>query len=271
MKKIGMIIPTTDNSFFSFLGHQVQKQLREDEQLFLCDSSNSSEKEKEYLKTLSSFCDGIIDVSGLSELGEGLLNENYPMVLVDRKPVTSREIPWVGNDDSSAMEEATEYLIHKGCKNILLMPGYIAEKQENPRISGYRKALENNGLQYDESFVLNRKGVKSSEEETAELVMGYFRKGIKIDGIITSSDRAAFGAVKALGRLGYYVPEDVRLISFDNSPYSLMASPSITSIDRNGALIAQKALETLRCLLEGNKPETETVIPVSLVKNDSTR
>ena len=101
--------------------------------------------------------------------------------------------------------------------------------------------------------------------------MGYFRKGIKIDGIITSSDRAAFGAVKALGRLGYYVPEDVRLISFDNSPYSLMASPSITSIDRNGALIAQKALETLRCLLEGNKPTEETVIPVSLVKNDSTR
>ena len=271
MKKIGMIIPTTDNSFFSFLGHQVQKQLRDDEQLFLCDSSNSSEKEREYLKTLSSFCEGIIDVSGLSELGEDLIEENYPLVLADRKPISAREVPWVGNDDSSAMEEATEYLIHKGCKNILLMPGYIAEKQENPRISGYRKALENNGLQYDESFVLNRKGVKSSEEETAELVMGYFRKGIKIDGIITSSDRAAFGAVKALGRLGYYVPEDVRLISFDNSPYSLMASPSITSIDRNGALIARKALEALRCLLEGNRPESETVIPVSLVKNDSTR
>ena len=123
MKKIGMIIPTTDNSFFSFLGHQVQKQLRDDEQLFLCDSSNSSEKEREYLKSLSSFCDGIIDVSGLSELSEGLLEENYPLVLVDRKPVTGREVPWVGNDDSSAMEEATEYLIDKGCKNILLMPG----------------------------------------------------------------------------------------------------------------------------------------------------
>ena len=271
MKNIGMIIPTTDNSFFSSLAHDIEKKLPEGYKLLICDSRNNADREKAYLKELAEICCGIIDVSGLSELSNDLISDNCPLVLVDRKPVSSREIPWVANDDAKAMEEATSYLISKNCKNILLLPGYIAEKQDNPRIRGYRKALEEGGLVFDESYVLNRKGNKSSEEETAELIMSYFSEGRKIDGIITSSDRAAFGAIKALGRLGYYVPEDVKLISFDNSPYSTMASPSITSIDRNPVLLAETTVKTLMDVINGTKTDPETIVPVSLVKRDSTR
>ena len=270
MKKIGIIIPTADNSFFSLFASSVEKCLPDDE-VIICDCHNNSEREKEYLRLLSSICDGILDISGLSELPDDLLPKDYPIVFVDRKPLAGRIIPWIGNDDCSAMEEATEFLIHQGCRNIMLMPGYIAEKQENPRIRGYRKALTDYDIPYDGLFVLKRKGIKSSEEESAEMIMDFFRQGIKIDAIITSSDRAAFGAMKALGRLGYYVPEDVRLISFDNSPYSTMSSPSITSLDRNGARIARKAVEILNDVIGGKEVPTETVIPVSLVKNDSTR
>ena len=270
MRKIGLIIPTTDNTFFSLFAHALEKSL-DDAQLLICDCQNNADREKEYLKLLSETCDGIIDISGLSELEEGLLPEGYPLVLVDRKPVTAKEIPWVGNDDEAAMYEATSYLLSKGCKNILLMPGYSAEYHESPRVKGYKRALQDNGTEFDDSYVLNRKGEKSSEEETAELIMSYIREGRKIDAIITSSDRAAFGAMKALGRLGHYVPEDVRMISFDNSPYSVMASPSITAIDRNGTLIAQKAAEIISNLFDKKAVSLETVIPVSLVKRDSTR
>ena len=270
MRKIGLVIPTTDNTFFSLYAHALEKCLN-DSQLVICDCQNNAEREKEYLKMLSQICEGIIDISGLSELEEGLLPDNYPLVLVDRKPVTSAEVPWVGNDDEAAMYEATAYLLSKGCRNVLLMPGYIAEYHESPRVKGYKRALQDNSTEFGESYVLNRKGLKSSEEETAELIMDYFKEGRKIDAIITSSDRAAFGAMKALGKLGYYVPEDVRMISFDNSPYSVMGSPSVTAIDRNGTLIAQKAAEILNKLFDGETVPLETVIPVSLVKRDSTR
>ena len=270
MRKIGLVIPTTDNTFFSLYAHALEKCLG-DSQLVICDCRNNAEREKEYLKMLSQICDGIVDISGLSELEEGLLPENYPFVLVDRKPVTTKAVPWVGNDDEAAMYEATTYLLSKGCKNILLMPGYSAEYHESPRVRGYRRALQDNETEFDESYVLNRRGEKSSEEETAELIMNYFRKGREIDAIITSSDRAAFGAMKALGQLGHYVPEDVRMISFDNSPYSVMSSPSVTAIDRNGNMIAQKTVEIINKLFEGETVPLETVVPVSLVKRDSTR
>lgn len=272
MKTIAMILPTTDNSFFSSLVHYVEKYLSEQNvHLLICDSHNSSNREKEYLDKLSKICDGILDVSGLSELSEDLLPENYPLVFVDRKPICAKTIPWVGNDDKEAMKEATDFLIKKGCKNILLLPGYIAEKQNEPRVHGYKEALEKASIPFDESYVINRKGEKSSEIETQEILLSIMKEAKVIDAIITSSDRAAFGVIRALNLLGYYVPEDIRLIAFDNSIYSTYASPSITSIDRNSKQIAEKACKLILDKIDGKEVQLETTIPVSLVIKDSTR
>ena len=270
-KIISMIIPTTDNSFFSSLSHFCEEYLNEKGyQLLICDSNNSVEREKEYLGTLSSICEGIIDVSGLSVLNDDLLPA-VPLVFVDRKPNSSKKIPWVGNDDEAAMKEATDYLIKKGCKNILLLPGYVAGKSESPRVRGYISALKENGLEYDESYILLRKGLRSSQEETRDIIMEQLSKGKKIDAIITSSDRSAFSVMKAIGKLGYYAPEDIRLIAFDNTPFSTLSSPSITSIDRNPKDIATRACEVLLKVLNGETVEYDNVIPVSLVKRDSSR
>ena len=69
----------------------------------------------------------------------------------------------------------------------------------------------------------------------------------RADAVITSSDRAAFGVMTALHRVGLYVPEDIKLISFDNSPYSTMASPAVTALDRKPQQLAEEAC---RCLLD---------------------
>lgn len=271
-KNIGMIISTTDNSFFSSLAHNIESILnKKGYNLLICDSNNNSDNEKEYLKLLSSLCSGIIDVSGLSELNNDQLSDDYPLVFVDRKPNSERPVPWIGNDDEKAMYEATSYLIDKGCKNILLLPGLIAEQQESPRVKGFRKALEDHNISYDESSILYRKGLKSSQEETKDIIMDVLSENKKIDAIITSSDRSAFSVMKAIGQLGFYAPEDIRLISFDNTPYSTLSSPSITAIDRKPETIAEKAAEVLLKLLNKEETENINIIPVSLVERDSTR
>jgi len=272
MKRIGMIVPSVDNSFFASLAHHTEQYLKEaGYSLILADSENSAEREKEYLKLFSNICEGIIDVSGLREFTDDLLPEGFPIVFADRKPESEQPLSWVANDDESAMREATLYLLKKGCRNIILLPGYIAEEQENPRVRGYRLALEESGMPYNPDYVLNRKGKKSSEEESSELIMQIMQKSIKVDAIITSSDRAAFGAIKALGRVGYYVPEDVKLISFDNSPYSLMVSPSITAIDRNPEEISREACNVLLRRMSHNPEVEQKTVPVSLIERDSTR
>ena len=241
--------------------------------LLVMSSGNRADREKKALRSLADLgCRGILCVSGLSSLPEDLLPENYPLVFVDRRPESVRQIPWVANDDRAAMREAADCLLDRGSRNILLMPGYLAEKRTSPRVLGYEDALKSRGLAPREDYILNRAGERSSEEETEELVRGILTKGEPIDAVITSSDRAAFGVITALRRTGLYVPEDIRLISFDNSPYTAMASPSITAIDRNPEALAGEACRVLLGLIRGEKPEKpEHIVPVSLRKRDSTR
>lgn len=270
---VGIVIPTVDNSFFSNLADSAASCLYEQGYTALILSSrNSAETEKDHLRALAAGgAKGILCVSGLSALPEDLLPADFPLVWVDRQPSSLREIPLVANDDRAAMAEAAEYLIEKGCRNILLLPGYLAETRLSPRVIGYEEALKKHGIEPNPAYILNRAGQKSSEAETEELVRDLMGQGVPVDAIITSSDRAAFGVITALHRVGLYVPEDVKLISFDNSPYSAMASPAITALDRNPR---QLAVSAVRCLLDriaGKAVENRTIIPVSLCKRDSTR
>lgn len=273
-KMIGMIVPTMDNSFFSSLAVQVERVMdQEGFRTILASCDNDARKEKEYFRILSDAeVDGIICVSGLSEWPEGLIPDSLPLVWVDRVPASDRKIPWVANDDAKAMEMAVDHLIERGSRDILLLPGYLAEQQESPRVKGYKAALKKHGIPFRPEYVLNREGKKSSEEETGFLIRQLFASGITADGVITSSDRAALGAITALSSIGYFVPEDVRLISFDNSSYSSMASPSITALDRKADRLAERTCRILFQMLSGDKDVTiENCVPVTLEKRGSTR
>lgn len=273
-KWIGMIVPTLNNSFFSSLASSVEKEMRlRGFETYVADSANNVANEIVSIRQLESLgAHGIISVSGLAELPEDLVSEDTPVVWVDRCPESKREIPWVGNDDASAMELAAEHLIERGCRTILLLPGYVAQDKDNPRVEGYRRALEKNGIPFRSEFVLNRPGRKSSEEEAGELITKAVQDGIIMDGIITSSDRAAFGARRALQRIGYFVPEDVRLVSFDNSPYAAFASPSLTTLDRRPEELAKTASEVLCACIEKRTDVRKTnSIDVSLIPRGSSR
>ena len=101
---------------------------------------------------------------------------------------------------------------------------------------------------------------------------GLLRQGMPVDGILASSDRSAFGAMAALRALGFYVPEDVRLICFDNSPYATLTTPALTTLDRNTGQLARTACEYLTRMIAGDRAiPAETTVPVSLVCRDSTR
>lgn len=271
---VGMVIPTVDNSFFANLAYYAEQYLyKNGYKTLICNSANGAEKEKDYLQTLVDLgAQGILCVSGLSVLSEDVIPDGFPLVWVDRRPFSERNVPWVANDDREAMKVATKYLVEKGCHHIILMPGYLAENRKDPRVIGYEEALKECGIELEPKYILKRSGKGTSEEETEELVREIMRKGEPVDAIITSSDRAAFGAITALRSVGLYVPEDVKLISFDNSPYSTMASPAITAIDRNPKLLSEKACDELMALLAGSGTEhLETIVPVSLEKRDSTR
>ena len=270
---IGMIIPTADNTFFSNLADFAADFFYEQGYTaVILSSGNNAEREKSHLKFLMDFgAEGILCVSGLSTLPEEIIPEGFPLVCLDRHPKTAWPVPLVANDDRAAMYQATDYLLSKGCRHILLMPGYLAETMTSPRVTGYEEALRKHGIEADPEYILHRRGKKSSETETEEMLRQIIEKGLPLDAVITSSDRAAFGAVTALHQVGLYVPEDVKLISFDNSPYSAMASPAFTAIDRNPRELAETAGRCLLNMIKGIPTDKEIIVQVNMCVRDSTR
>ncbi len=272
MKTIGMIVPTVDNIFFAKIAYEAEKFLKERGYLtFIASCQNKAGNEKDYVKKMQEVCDGILCISGLEQIEEGLIKTDYPFVLIDRTPKSGQEFAVCANDDYEACRNAVEFLIEKGCEKIVLCPGYLAQGQTAPRLEGYCRALEDNGLPFREQYVIRRSGTHNSEQETEQRIEELLHDGEQIDGIIASSDRAAFGAITALEKVGCYVPEDVKLITFDNSPYTAMSSPSITAMDRNPKRLAEAACSQLLAQIGHEPYDRKVIVDVSLIKRDSTR
>ena len=118
---------------------------------------------------------------------------------------------------------------------------------------------------------MRRPGIDPTPIETEVMVYDFVQKGLPLDGIIASSEPAALGTLYALKRAGLRVPQDVKIVSFDSTLYSLLTDPPLTSIERNPQSIAQKSCELILQMMRGESPaETEIYIPTNLVERAST-
>ena len=87
-----------------------------------------------------------------------------------------------------------------------------------------------------------------------------------------SSDLAALGALYALKRANLKVPEQVKLIGFDNTLYSRLPTPSISTIERNPKMLAEKGCEVLLNMIQGKDiGSIDTIVPVVLVERESSK
>ena len=139
----------------------------------------------------------------------------------------------------------------------------------NERQMGYERALAAHGMPLCRDYQLFVSGKQPSIIESEELVTDFLSTGCPVDGIFAHSDHAAVGALRALVAAGKRVPEDVRLIGFDDSVYAQIPTPQISTIRRFPERLAHEGCQALLALLRGEKPEMETLVPVKLVQRAS--
>lgn len=269
---IGLIVPNVTNPFFSQLALYIETYLFEKGySLLICNSANDPQRELTHFHTLTGKgVDGVLCLTSLNGLPDDILDRGLPIVCIDRRPFTSRPIPWVGNDGALTIQLSTEHLLDKGCRHILFISSYLGQYHRFDRQDGYRKALESRGLFVDQNYILKRPGLDPTSIEVEVLIYQFLQSGLPLDGIVTISEAAAFGALFALKQAGLSVPEDVRLVGYDNTLYSLMTTPPLSSIERNPQKIAHASCGLLLDLIGGKDVWEETVtIPAQLVERES--
>ena len=271
---IGLIVPNITNAFFSCLAYEIETYLFEKNySVFICNSSNTAEKEIDYFRTLAGKCvDGILCISALDRIPEDITARQIPIVCIDSQPKAAVPLPWIGNDGKNASCSATSHLLDKGCRHILFITSYLDSYNRLDRRAGYEQALKEHGFLVDKNYILERSGTEPTPIEVEILISQFLQTRLPLDGIIAASESAALGAMYALQRNGISVPADVRIVCFDNTMYSLLVSPPLSSIERHPQKIARQGSDLLLDLIEGKTAgEMSITIPMELIERESSR
>jgi LacI family transcriptional regulator len=127
---------------------------------------------------------------------------------------------------------ATQHLIHSGHKKILFIQNTTIPFSPREILRGYLFAHDENGIQYSEELIYQKGEVISEIEE--DLGFNAVKTTIHhtpYSAVLTSDDRIAFGAIKALKDEGLEVPRDRSVLGFGNHSSSGYVSPPLTTVE----------------------------------------
>mgnify|MGYP004713178709 FL=1 len=191
-----------------------------------------------------------------------------PIVRCCRHPLEA-QVAAVLTDDREGAYEAVCRLRELGRRRIACMT--IASELEvvgSDREEGYRRAMQEGGLPVPEGYVVySGYAFSAGLEESRRLLEAH----PKVDAVFCATDIMAFNTIKVLHSLGRRVPEDVCVIGYDNSPYALLSSPPMTSVDQDSFRIGYRAMERLLAKMAGEDDTADTrFVPHCLVERAST-
>lgn len=270
---VGLLIPDLMHSFFAEVARGVSRVLDPlMYQLVISSSDENPDAERRQIELLlSRSVDGLIVASAESDGGKGLFpvleKRHLPYVLVDRK-VAGLDAHFVGVKDDEIGCLATTHLFDQGCRSIAHIRG-PAITTGTGRLRGYRRALDQLGLDFREEFVVQGSPTDSVGYEAMQRLL---RLPNRPDGVFCYNDPVAVGAMRAVLEAGLSIPEDIALIGAGNIHYSDLLRVPLSTVDQSSSAIGEKAAKLLmQCIgSESRIARQQVLLPPKLVVREST-
>ncbi|RPI33877.1 MAG: LacI family transcriptional regulator [Chloroflexota bacterium] len=227
---IGLILPDSANPYFAEISRCIEDEaFRLGYSVILCNTERDTKREQFYVDVLSKKqVDGIIFVAAGDQVDSlnFLLGEDIPVVLIDRD-LPNIQIDAVLTDNQRGGYLATRHLIELGHKSIACIagPSYITPSSE--RIVGYRMALEENGLAYDENLVLQG---DYHPDSGLQIAKNFLNRKPRPTAIFALNDLMALGALRAAAELRFSVPDEIAIVGFDDIEFACYTNPPLTTI-----------------------------------------
>jgi LacI family transcriptional regulator len=271
-RTIGVIIPEIENYFFSQIINGIES-IAQDKgfHVLIYLTHEDTQKERSIMQLLrNGRVDGLMmslsNTTASFEHLEAWKLAQIPLVLFDRV-VDDPGVPAVTINDADVSFKATEHLIENGCKKIAFLTLADQLSISNRRKAGYLKALQKYNL---ESLQLI---VECGPDNTAnnEIIRQLLREQ-KPDGAFTAIEKLAINIYEVCDELKIHIPEDLKLVSFSNSPSAPLFSPSLSAIVQPAYDMGKEAAATLFKLIEKKSLlsyEKKVTLPASLCKRNS--
>jgi DNA-binding LacI/PurR family transcriptional regulator len=275
---LGMIIPYTQEEFFldSFFP-QVLRGLantayRQGFRLILAGVDDPAHEPEAALQLVrSQQVDGmIVQASRVGvDTTDVLLAEHLPFVLLGRPVHDTPAISWIEVDAHQSTREAVRYLIGLGHQRVAFIGGRPNMVVTIDRLQGYRQALDEAGLAFDERLIgygeFRQDGGAGAMHQL--LTLGEERP----TAVFAANDLMAIGAIQALREANLEIPRDCSVVGSNDSPIATLTNPRLTSSRAPYYDLACEAAQALIAHIECEPTApVKKLLPCELIMRDST-
>jgi LacI family transcriptional regulator len=244
---IGIIVPRLDSYFMSTVITGMEQVVNtRGYNLIISQSQERFDKEIASATTMfNSRVDGLLvslayDTENIDHF-EALLKKKIPVIFFDRVV----EHPRCTNiiiDNAKAGYDAVHHLLEQGCKRIVYIGGNLRRNVYADRLKGYKLALAEKGVPFDENLVLINNLNEQGGREAAQKIL---QLKDKPDGVFAANDTSAVACMQELKVAGIRIPDDIAVVGFNNEPISRIIEPNLTTVNYPGYEMGEIAVTTL--------------------------
>ncbi|GIP59672.1 LacI family DNA-binding transcriptional regulator [Paenibacillus sp. FSL W8-0186] len=279
-KTIAVLIKGITNPFFNPMIQVFEREIQRKKYSFILQRVDEKQDEIEVAIELEKEkrLKGIVFLGGyFSHSKEKLDQLTVPFVLSTigmTEEFDPNDYSSVSVDDVKESYKIVDYLCNEGHRKIAIITAPMDDVSIGKlRYEGYKKALKQHGIEYNERLVRPmREDIDSySMENGYEVTKELLQSGEEFTAIYAVSDSLAIGACKAIFEAGLSVPEDYSVVGFDGLDISFYYNPSITTIKQPTEEIAQETIKILFDLIDKKITHAHKTFPGELVIRNSTK
>jgi len=270
---IGLVIPDISNPCYAGIAHQVLVGIRKyGYSVILCDSQDDTGLEVQSLALLQSRgVEGVVlcPTGRSSQHLAPFVGGRLPIVLVDRF-FPDLPLPYVSSDNVAGARQATELLITSGHQRIACLQGLRGTSPSEFRVRGYKEALAHHHLPIENNLIVGDSFTEQSGYIETKLLL---RTEPGVRAILALSHLNGLGAIRALTEEKRRIPDDVSIISFDDTPYfSYLATP-LTAVAQANSDMGEVAVKLLFDQIQSPHRQTKggILLPTTLVMRESVK
>lgn len=271
---IGVIVPRLNSFFMSTVLAGMENIANEAGYNLIISQSLESEK-KEIINAETMFksrVDALLvsianDTEGVEHF-QTFIDKGVPILFFDRIP-QNLDCTNIVIDNKKAAYEVTKHLIEQGCTRIVHATGILKRNVYFDRLEGYKWALSEHGIPYDENLVIE---TDLSAESATEVVNKILQTTPRPDGLFTANDSCAVSVMSLLKKKGLNIPSDIAIAGFNDDPIATVIEPNLTTIHYSGKEMGEIAMQSIINHLNGSlniNPANTIILHSKLIVRDS--
>jgi len=257
-RSIGVVVSDLRNAFYADLAAGISRRAREHGYtMILVDDRGSAQAEMEAARTFVGMrVAGVIVTPVSAAISSYLLAQRIPVVEADRT-FSQGACDAVLVDNIGVSQRMSDHLISLGHRRIALLIDETAWTTGADRFKGYRRSLEESGIEVDPALLVTAGWDAGGARQAA---VDLLARRDRPTAVFSANNVLAEGLWRAASDLGMRVPDDLSIVSFDDAPWMSLVTPGVTAVAQDTVALGDAAMSRLLARIEEPDGPAETVV-----------